>query len=190
MYWINKPYKLLAANQQNIWDFFFHKLGETLKYFLTCQEIFLLHVSVAVEFHSSLGVRAKITHLSGISDKALSWCPGHDILISLLVTTSKHHKELQVSIKHPRTNMMVVFIPSPTFFFHYTAFPLNSIFISYKIFYFFHPPPKGRYYKIEVAKRSGFVCICHKDKGNPCLSFLSWEVCLKQVDQHITSRTY
>lgn len=32
MYWINKPLLLTAnqANQENLEDFFFHKLGETL----------------------------------------------------------------------------------------------------------------------------------------------------------------
>lgn len=68
--------------------------------------------------------------------------PGLDVLISLLVTPSEiPHKELQVPIKHPRTNRMVGF-PSCFFFLLCCFFPqnlLDSIFVSSKIFYFFHP---------------------------------------------------
>lgn len=139
--------------------------------FLTCYANFLLHMSVAVEFHSRLGIKAKVTHLPIRNQwKGPVIMSGPDILISFASGSFRNTTQMivcsyqasmdkyvdSIILKTWEKNLNLFFSLNSVFMSYKT---LNSVLMSYKIF---NSAIKKKSCKFQVSALSALVCICHQ----------------------------
>lgn len=114
--------------------------------------------------------------------QALSFCPGLDVLMSLLVATSEIPQRIAGSYQAAKGKYDSVFYSLPPVVFIILYFFLNPIFISHKILYFFHPLQKRQILQTTSCQSFRFCsyflsalrtkrsCVSHFSAGRLVLS--------------------